>query len=272
MRFMRYIVLGLLALGVAIQATPAAAHTKQPAAVSVAQQTPTTAELGPGTMQLAFVFANSGPGDARNIKLAAELDPSAGQVIDVIFSRSGAWVTSISADRLTAAVESLPAGDSLTMTVRYTAKSDAPLVPRRAVFTWEDKLSGGRGVTNPPEAPPAGPIAPAAAPGQLTVVQTSDSTRVLFMSNAFAAGEQVACWYNTPSGAVPLLVIDNRELVADASAAANRGRASITPTATAGTIGTVALTFDTAGLPPGNYTMVMQGLVSNVTAVGTFQR
>jgi hypothetical protein len=271
----------LLALALALVAAPAVeARRKQPAEVTVAVQPEVPAGLGPSSLAVPVVVTNLGPGRAVKIVLNVRLNPVAGRLIDAQFSAPGAWVSALGESALEARVEALDPNATLTMTLRYQQRPGAgALITDRVAFTWEDDLRFNTGTSNAPVPPQPQPAAPAQpgegqAPVPLSVTRLATSNSLLFTGRIFAPGEPVALWLNTPGGGVqPLVVLDNRELLlSPEQAGRERPRARISTTATAGGLGSIALTLDPAGLPAGDYTLVARGLVSNLTATASFQR
>lgn len=253
-------------------ATPANAAGRNQALLRLAIRQAAPANVGAQSLAVPVLLVNQGEGKARKVAVSGALNPAAGQLVDVQFSATNAWVTLVRPDRIEAAVEQIDAGQTVTMTVRYIANAGGPsLIQGRLSVTWEDKAGGGLITSNPAPAP--GPNPAAAQPAPTTPVQLlvlENGRRLLFNAGNLAPREPVGVWLNAPDGRViPLLVVDNRDLAITAPDRST-GRA-VLPYAEAGSLGTVSLFFSPTELAAGSYTLVLRGTLSEVSGTVGFQ-
>lgn len=220
------------------------------ALVTVVQRPSPSISAAPGgVVTIVIEVANRGRGRAINATITLATDPALVAVLDARFSRSGAWVSSLTPQAIVIQTGALASStDLVTITLRLRVLPGAPAgaaIGARASFTWRDGVSGGSGRSNLPAlvvgaADQDSPTLP------LTV--TADAVGLSYSSAIFAPLEPVGVWYNTPDGkAVPVATL----------------RADLN--------GQVSGFLRTAGLAPGSYSLVVSGEWSLLTSVGTFE-
>lgn len=234
-------------------ALPTPARPINPALVTVAQRSTPARSIAPGTpFTLTLTAINHGRGMAQQAEIRVPFDPTRVQVLEAQFSRPTAWVRRHEAAELVIETGTLGGrGDKITATIHMVVAADAPdgtLFTTRPTVRWRDAAGGGASTSN-------------RLPLSVGVETTADSTLVLavaperapagsshtFSATLFLPNEAVALWYDTPEGRTVAL-----------------GRAGAAPD------GTLVYTLKTANFAPGHYTLVAEGVWSEVSAIGTF--
>lgn len=268
-RLALFMVLAVLVtrLGVGHVVAQTAQPTPQPrfpksAFVTVVQRPEPNVSVRPGDIVTStIVVVNRGEGSARQVTLNVPFDPAQVSVLDVQFSRAGAWVSALLADMLVIQTGRLDAGgDTVTATLRLATLpglADGTSLGKRISYTWNDDADDGTGRSNLPalvvgdqsRQQPWYPLA-------VNRVNRAAGVAYVFSSDIFAPREPVTFWYNTPTGqVVELGPIDN-----DANGIV-----------IASEDGVATLQLSTTGLAPGTYSMVAYGNWTAFTAVGIFQ-
>lgn len=222
-----------------------------PALIRVVQRPAPNLTVAPGgVLTLTIEVANRGRGLARDVLISLPIDPATLTLLDASFSREGAWVSALAADRVEIRSGALAGrGDTLTITLRLRVNPGAPIgaaVGARISFRWQDGAGGGAGRSNfvsvlVGEAD----LTAAALP---LAVEPSAPGHLRYTTAVLAPFEPVGVWYNAPGGAV----------VAVASLRANAD-------------GVVDGAFEIAGLPAGAYSLVVAGEWSQITSLGAFE-
>jgi hypothetical protein len=228
-------------------APPTTTTNANPAEVTVVQRVTSPATISPGSsITLTVVATNRGRGIAKNATITLPVDPAQLRLDNATFSRTGAWVSAISAGTVTIQTGGLAPGASVTATLTISVIETAVVggsIGGPLTFRWSDAASGGSGSSNNLGLTVGGPaFAPALTVG-------GEVGKPTFSSAIFAPGEPVGVWYNTPDGKAVAL----QTIRADAK-------------------GAIAFSLDTGGLPAGAYSVVAYGHWTEFTAVAPFSR
>lgn len=228
---------------------PVEDRTRTALVTAVQRPSPSVSAAPGGVVTVVIEVANRGRGRASNATITLATDPALLAVLDARFSRSGAWVSSLTPQTIVIQTGALAARtDVITITLRLRVLPEAPAgaaLGARASFTWRDGVNGGAGRSNLPvlvvgaadQDAPTLPLAITGGAGSLT-----------YTSAIFAPFEPVGVWYNTPDG-----------------------RAVAVATLRADLNGQVSGLLSTAGLAPGSYSLVAAGEWSLLTSVGIFE-
>jgi hypothetical protein len=201
------------------------------------------------TYQLAA--RNSGRGDATDIRVTLPFASDVQAPLDAMFSDSGAWVTAVLTDAIELRLDALKRDQTITTTLRLRISPIAPIghdLTTRARLRWSGLDGGNMRLSN--RAPLI--VAQRAAdhqPVSLVIAPPTGVPTTTFAAtyDGFASHERVSLWYHRISGA---------------SVSLGETRAD--------TQGRIAYSLPAAGLTEGNYTLVVYGQCSQVSAVGTF--
>lgn len=207
-----------------------------------------TGSAKPGSIMTTTVVArNLGLGAAGDVVVTMPLDSSRVRILDATFSRPGAWVSETGAEQVVFQTGRLGSkGDVVTATLRLEVKGGAPeggSVGGRFSYSWKDAGPGGVGRSNLVEVP----MGVEASSILALTSSPADGGGHTFAGSAFVPGEPVALWYNAPDGRVVAL----GRVKADADGAISKALAA-------------------QGLASGSYSMVAQGVWSEITAVAPF--
>lgn len=216
---------------------------RYPALVTVEQEVGAPAALAPGAVYtLTVVATNRGRGLALDTTITLPLDPARVRVVDAALSRKEAWVSRAEPERLELRTGPMSKDTVVTATLRLQVLAEAPAgaeLGGRLSFSWKDKVRGGRGSSNLLALAVGGGATGAPAP----LVALAGAPRGL-AANVFLPGEPVALWRHDPDGAVVAM-----------------GRV------TAGADGSIQARLE-EGQAPGAYTLVAQGVWSEIVATG----
>jgi hypothetical protein len=167
-------------------------------------------------------------------------------------SAKGDWVSSIGQNSFTVTFGPLAAGEERLGTVYLKVAgnlADNTVISVRDSFDWSDKRDGGRHHSN--WMPVVAANGDADSPWvwlYINQVSGKPGTVHKFFTDRFIPGERVTTWLNLPTGAVKALDLK----------------------ATADSEGRIWLEFASTGLTPGNYSMVVYGNRSQLTALASF--
>jgi hypothetical protein len=171
--------------------------------------------------------------------------------IDSLFSDPADWVSAVADDHLDVTFGPVAAGEYRTAIIIFrvnTTLPDKAVISMRASYSWSDRRSGGAWTSN--WAPVLIGAGNESAPWVWVAVDPLGGwpgTTHHFFTDRYIPGEGIYTWLNTPDGVRPL------EL---------RGIAD--------SMGRVWLDFQSSGLRPGTYQLVLYGARSNLTGVATF--
>lgn len=195
---------------------------------------------------------NYGGGTASSTRVRIPYSRQQMSLIGTSFTPgSGDWVSANETDYLMVTFGALAANTDRTATLTFRTNAALPtdtVINTRASATWSDGRTGGAGATN--WAPVLVGAGDANSPYLwLTVTPASGKAGTVhtFFTDRYIPGEGVMGWLNTPAGVKPLDI-----------------------KATADSSGRVSVNFSTVGRAPGNYSLVLYGLRSNLTAVAGF--
>ncbi len=236
--------------------TPTTTPTPEPepaANVAVAiWATPSVYVARDGTLAYEIRLANYGNGPASGTRVVFPYNRQQYTFTNTkLDSQKGDWVSAIGQDTITVNFGRLAAGERRVGTLYFkVAKNlaDNTVISVRSSFEWSDSQNGGRAATN--WAPVlVGSVNSNSQWVWLEVKPTSGKAGTVhkFFTDRFIPGERVTTWLNTPSGVRALNL-----------------------TATADGYGRVWLDFASTGLTPGNYSLVVYGNRSQLTAVAAF--
>jgi hypothetical protein len=203
--------------------------------------------------QLAYELRvkNYGRGDATSAVVTLPYTTRQLVVIDSLFSDPGDWVSEVADDHLDVSFGPLEEGEYRTAVIIFHVNATLPdqaVISMRASYTWSDRRDGGDWKSN--WAPVLVGAGNESAPWVWLTVDPLGGwpgTTHHFYTDRYIPGEGIYTWLNTPDGVRAL------EL---------RGIAD--------SMGRVWLDFQSAGLRPGTYQLVLYGARSNLTAVATF--
>jgi hypothetical protein len=268
--FTRFAIAGALALtlvGLGGAQGVAAASAKGAASVKVGIQPSAPADAG-GLTAYTITATNDGIDAAGNVTINLPYDGAALRFVGATFSQPEAWVSNISANALEIKTGAVGGdGGSLKAVVRFQPlSSGGAQAVKRLSFAWTDKLKGGHGISNQ---------LPGAASAYAPLAISQATREITFASDAFASGEGVFFWYNTPDGQVIQTRV-RRGMLVDAEvirqkrnddSAYDQGAEYVI----ADDQGQVGVSLSTAGLAPGTYTLVASGHSSALMAVAQFR-
>jgi len=245
----------------------AAASAKGAASVKVGIQPSAPADAG-GLTAYTITATNDGIDAAGNVTIDVPFDSAALRFVGATFSQPEAWVSNLTANALEIKTGVVGGdGGSIKAVLRFQplTSGGAPAVKRLA-FEWTDKLEGGHGISNQ---------LPGAASAYAPLTVSRNTREITFASDAFASGEGVFFWYNTPDGKVIQTRVRRGTLVdAEVIRQKRNDDSSYDQGAEyviADNQGQVTVTLSTAALAPGTYTLVASGHSSALTAVAAFQ-
>jgi len=205
-----------------------------------------------GILRYAVRITNHGEGEASEVfvRLPYPRQQLAWQYA-TFTPGSGDYVSRVEGDAVVTRFEVLAPGKSRIATLTYRTSSflaNDAVVNLRAAYSWKDERSGGCGAANwTPVLVGAGD----ADSPYLWMARSPSSGRpgtdFQFFSDRFLPGEGVYVWLNTPWGVRPTEL----QSIADGD-------------------GRVWLGLSSAGLAPGNYSLVVYGARSTLTAVAGF--
>lgn len=171
--------------------------------------------------------------------------------VDSHFSDPHDWVSEIADDHLDVTFGPVAAGEYRTARIIFrvnTTLPDKTVISTRASYSWSDRRSGGAWTSN------WAPVLIGAGNESAPWVWVAGDplggwpgTTHHFFTDRYIPGEGIYTWLNAPDGVRPL------EL---------RGVAD--------SMGRVWLDFQSSGLRPGTYQLVLYGARSNLTGVATF--
>ena len=267
--------LGTLAFAAAGAGTAAAENRNLHASINIAATPASAAQVGPGgSFTDTFVISDPDNEGTQDVTLLLSY-PGTVQLQGVQFSRAGAWVDATMPNGFEAKLGDIGShGDSVTMTVSFMAlagySAGAPLQAQLET-SWSDKSSSSNhhDISSDPLLVAAS-VQPSAAPA------ASTAGVVNVAAAGFTPGEAVTFWYNLPDGTASPLYIRNGQLTTDkvfrnatADASGHRDVANgIALYADAN--GQISISFATAGLMPGAYSIVAHGMVDGVNGVVPF--
>lgn len=243
------------------QAAAAAARDKTPADVSVALTA--TASAG-GTLTYTIMAENhSSSIGADDLTIEVPYNTSALSLQNAEFSSDESWVRSNSGGVIELYMGGLANDDSTTATLRFVQLASGAGLTERASFTWNDKAGDHSGTSNLPSQRGA----------SNTALAVSGGRNLSFSGGQFTPDEPVNLWYNTPSGAVVPVRIEDGAVYTGSYDDKNDDDEDdkTTDYIVADANGSIDLSFDTSSLPAGAYTLVAYGARSGLTAVGAFQ-
>ena len=171
--------------------------------------------------------------------------------IDSLFSDPHDWVSEVADDHLDVTFGPVAADEYRTAIIIFRVKGDLPdktVISMRASYSWSDRRSGGAWTSN--WAPVLIGAGNESAPWVWMVgdpIGGWPGTTHRFFTDRYIPGEGIYTWLNTPDG---VRALDLRG-VADS-------------------MGRVWLDFQSTGLRPGTYQLVLYGARSNLTGVTTF--
>ncbi len=267
--------LGTLAFGAAGVGTAAAANRNLHASINVASTPASAAQVGPGSSFTdTFVINDPDNAGTRDVTLLLSYPPTL-QLQGTQFNRAGAWIDSTMPNGFEAKLGDIGSqGDSVTMTVSFMALpgySAGATLQGQLETTWHDSSS-----TNAHHDMSGIPLL-SATPMQISAPATIASASVVNVAAAgFTPGEAVTFWYNLPSGTAAPLYLRNGQLTTDnvyrnPTADASGHRDVNNGTAIyADASGHISISFATAGLPAGAYSIVVHGMVDGVNGVVPF--
>ena len=201
------------------------------------------------------VTKNVGNGSAKDVRITVPFDPNEVRLLDASFSSKSAWVSSVGTNSLTINTGLVAArGGVITSTLRFQVLENlGPDVAlgERLSFTWFDDVRGGSGKGNLPILATASSVDNRST-YTLNVGPAHTGTagaRFTFASNIFASNEPIAAWYNMPDG-TSVRSVGTFRANADGSLSVNFSVPST--------------------LAPGVYSMVLYGMWTEFSAVGSF--
>lgn len=196
---------------------------------------------------------NSGDASASGVSVSFGFSGDLIEIVDVGVG-GGGFVNERGTNSLSFRIDRLERdGGSASATIRARVRAGAPVgavISSSTSFGYGDARGGGSGGSNGTSVT----VAAASANGPERVAVSPNPPRapsgepVAFDSGeSFAPGEELAVWYNAPDGSV---------VAVGRVSADKRGR--------------VRFIFDTRSLVPGDYSMVLYGLWTDLTGVGPF--
>jgi hypothetical protein len=226
----------------------------EPARLYVMQRpNPNTAVSSRSLVTYEVVVENIGPGRSKQATVTMPINPAAAEVLDATFTKSEAWVTSVTSTTLTFNTGPLASGgDVVTGTIRLRLKPDAAAgltLTERLHVRWRDDTGSSDRRSNLPILT-TGASDDHRSAYQLAVSPASGpagSTHT-FSSAIFVPNEGVGLWYYKAGG---------EDVTVD--------------TVYADDDGGISQEFNTKGLAPGTYVMVARGLWSQFEAVTAFE-
>jgi len=266
--------LGTLAFAAAGAGTAAAANRNLHASINIAATPASAAQVGPGSSFTdTFVISDPDNEGTQDVTLLLSY-PGTVQLQGVQFNRAGAWVDATMPNGFEAKLGDIGSqGDSVTVTANFMAlagySTGAPLQAQLEA-SWHDKSSSGNhhDITSDPLL--------AAASAQPSMAGASTAGVVNVAAAGFTPGEAVTFWYNLPGGTAAPLYLRNGQLTTDkvfrnATPDASGHRDVANGTALyADANGQISISFATAGLMPGAYSIVAHGMVDGVNGVVPF--
>lgn len=197
-------------------------------------------------------LANYGGASASSVRVRMPYPRQQVTLLDARFTPgSGDWVSAIENDAVIVTFGPLAAGARRSATLVYrvgaTVANDS-VINMRAAASWSDAASGGSTLSNwAPVLVGSGNATSAYLWLAVTPTHGRAGTTHRFFTDRYIPGEGVVAWLNTPTGVAPL----------DLRTIADRD-------------GRVWLNFTTTGRAPGNYSLVVYGARSHLTAVAGF--
>ncbi len=267
-------VLGLLAAGLSGIGSVAAASSNADTSIHINATPVAAAQVKPGqNFTSTFKVSNLGDGLARDVRLVMTY-PSAVQVQAAAFDRTEAWVNATTATSLEARLGDIGShGGMVKMVVSfltlpgYTAGTPLQVQVRT---NWNDIK--GKNKHNGE----AVPILVNEAVAANAASETMSGQIVTVNGSGFKPGEPVHFWYNVPGGSVAPLYIHNGALTTDKTYRQSKTNANAKRYVNneikiyADANGRINITFNTAGLAPGSYSIVACGMVDDVHMVVPF--
>lgn len=236
--------------------SPTPSPTPEPAApadVAVAiWATPSVHVARNGVLAYEIRLSNEGRGLATGVQVVMPYNRQQFTLTHTRLAASkGDWVSAIGADRITVNFGRLNPGEQRTGTLYLRVANNLPdntMISVRNSFTWSDERNGGQGQTNwAPVLVRGGNVDSPWVWLEVNPLSGRAGTVHTFFTDRFIPGEAVTTWLNTPSGVRALELRG----VADSS-------------------GRVRLSLVSAGLAEGNYSLVVYGTRSKLTAVAAF--
>jgi hypothetical protein len=194
---------------------------------------------------------NYGKGSASYVHVKLPYTTQQMNVTDSSFERTSDWVSELTADHVTVTFGGVAAQAYCEAKIFFKVGQyleHNTVISTRASYTWSDRRDGGEWRSN--WAPVLVGSGDASAPWvwlKVGPVYGVAGTTYHFFTDRYIPGEGIYIWLNTPTGVEPL------EL---------RGQADL--------MGRVWLDFQSTGLKPGTYCMVLYGARSNLTAIANF--
>ncbi|GAC1535469.1 MAG: hypothetical protein NVS2B7_04480 [Herpetosiphon sp.] len=233
--------------------TPNLATTRSPSDYGLSRRFRTQAADRPtGVVTYEIETVNRGQGDANDVIITMPFDGGVVRVLDAKFSRTGAWVSSVTANTLEIRTGPIAKnGDIVTTTVRLLTRPKTPdftLLGRRLSYVWSDAVSSPSGVSNMTMLTVAGkennqPL----YPGVVSPMSGPAGISPTFSSGLFKPDERVSFWYHGPDGKDIALATT----IADVN-------------------GNAGVVIDTSGTTPGTYLLVAYGDWTRFTVVASY--
>ncbi len=233
-----------------------AAHTSRAdgsADISITLTPDPNVSVTPGSI-LAYQLRvrNFSSSDAARVLVHMPYDPHQLTVLDAQFTGTEDWVTGVQGDYLTMSFEDVDGNSTRTATIRMLVAEQLPagsVIYMWAGYGWDDDNGGGEGYSAN-----AAPVVVAEQPVNSGAAWLSVDPQVgppgtiySFFSDRFAPGERFSTTLNTPQGTQPLDLQGHAD---------DLGRAWIV--------------FDSTGLVPGSYELVVRSERTEQIAVASF--
>lgn len=222
-----------------------------------------TASRSDGVDTYKVVVVNRGGGEVKKVDVA--LPFGAGYALaEASFTQEDAWVTQKDNGVVNVRIEQLRGqDDTMIGTLRFHGPRDAAANAVKSAATVAWKLDGK--AYSLPSNQPAG--------ANVVTAATVEARVVSFSGTGFVPGEPVTFWYTAANGVSTPLVRDGAKLLVEPADKHNdddedeKRYGAFLP---ANAQGAVVVSFDTAGLPNGAYTLAARGNWSGAVASMAF--
>jgi hypothetical protein len=224
-----------------------------------------TASQSDGVDTYTFTVVNRGGGEVKNLQLSVPI--AAGyRLAGATFTQSDAWVTANSGAAASITVEQLRGVDDTvvgTLTFVGPGNGTSNALAGAVTASWKDSDSKAYSLSS--NLPGHGSVAMS-----VSAASVGGAAGYSFAGAGFASNEPVTFWYTNAAGVSTPLVLDDSLLMVAPADDDDDDEESYGEYLTASEQGAVSVSFATAGLPAGAYTLAARGNWSGVVASAAF--